>query len=63
VLLGQPVTGAIAIYLWWPMSMAHKALFWGLVVLIALHLSGATLAFITRPRETLFRITALRLSS
>jgi cytochrome b561 len=62
VLLGQAATGAIATYLWWPMSAAHKALFWALAALLALHLSGATLAFVTRPRETLFRITGLRLS-
>ena len=60
VLLGQAATGAIATYLWWPMSSAHKALFWALVALLALHLSGATLAFVTQPRETLFRITGLR---
>jgi hypothetical protein len=41
------------------MSAAHKALFWALVALLALHLSGATLAFVTRPRESLFRITGL----
>jgi cytochrome b561 len=27
VLLGQAVTGAVATYLWWPASVAHKALF------------------------------------
>jgi hypothetical protein len=52
---------AIAIYLWWPMSAAHKAFFFALVVLLALHLGGAALSFGTRPGETLFRITALRL--
>ena len=62
VLLGQAVTGAIATYLWWPISSAHKALFWALVVLVALHLSGAALSFATRPGETLFRITGLRLA-
>jgi cytochrome b561 len=59
VLLGQAVTGTVATYLWWPMSAAHKALFWALVALLALHLSGTALAFVTRPRETLFRITGL----
>jgi cytochrome b561 len=63
VLLGQAVTGAIAIYVWWPMSVAHKTLFWALAVLLAMHLAGATLAFVTRPRETLYRITALGGSS
>jgi cytochrome b561 len=62
VLLGQAATGPIATYLWWPMSSAHKALFWALIALLALHLSGATLGLATRPRETLFRITGLRLS-
>ena len=60
VLLGQTLTGAVAIYLWWPMSAAHKALFFALVGLLALHLGGAGLSFATRPGETLFRITALR---
>lgn len=59
VLLGQAATGAIATYLWWPMSVAHKALFWALAVLVTLHLAGAVLSFATRPRETLFRITGL----
>ena len=59
VLLGQAVTGAVAIYLWWPMSAVHNALFWALIVLLALHLGGATLSFATRPRETLFRIIAV----
>jgi hypothetical protein len=63
VLLGQAVTGTVAVYLWWPMSAVHRALFWTLVPLLTLHLSGAALAFVTRPRETLFRITALRLAS
>jgi cytochrome b561 len=61
VLLGQAFTGAIAIYLWWPMSGAHKAFFFALVGLLVLHLGGAALSFATRPGETLFRITALRL--
>ena len=60
VLLGQAATGAIASYLWWPMSEAHKALFWALAALVALHLGGAALSVATRPRETLFRITGLR---
>jgi cytochrome b561 len=59
VLFSQAVTGAVATYLWWPMSAAHKALFWALVALLAMHLSGATVALVTRPRETLFRITGL----
>ena len=60
VLLGQALTGAIAIYVWWPISSLHKALFWALVACLALHLSGAALSFVARPRETLFRITGLR---
>ena len=61
VLLGQAVTGAVATYLWWPMSAAHKAFFFALAILLALHLGGAALSFATRPGETMFRITALRL--
>jgi hypothetical protein len=61
-LLGQALSGAIAIYLWWPISSLHKALFWALVALLALHLGGAAISFIARPRETLFRVTGLRLA-
>ena len=60
ILLGQAATGAVANYLWWPMSGAHRVLFWVLVLLVALHLAGAIISFVTRPRETLFRITGLR---
>ena len=60
VLLGQAMTGAIATYLWWPMSVAHKALFWALAVLVTLHLAGAAVSFGARPHETLFRITGFR---
>jgi hypothetical protein len=49
--------------MWWPMSAAHKALFWALIILLTLHLGGAALSFATRPRETLFRITAMRVLS
>lgn len=62
VLLGQAVTGAIATYLWWPISSAHKALFWTLAVLVALHLGGAALSLAARPGETVFRITGMRLA-
>jgi hypothetical protein len=61
VLLGQALTGVIATYLWWPMSAAHRAFFFALVALLALHLGGAALSFAARPGETLFRIAALRL--
>ena len=60
VLLAQAAPGAIATYLWWPISAAHKAVFWALAVLVTLHLAGAALSFGMRPRETLFRITGLR---
>jgi cytochrome b561 len=63
VLIGQAVTGVVATYLWWPMNVAHRAMFWALVALLALHLAGAANAFVRRPRETLFRITAFRLPS
>jgi cytochrome b561 len=58
--LGQVLTGAVAIYFWWPISSLHKALFWALAALLALHLGGAAVSFLTRPQETLFRITGLR---
>jgi len=60
VLIGEAVTGAVAIYLWWPMSVAHRLIFWALVALLALHLGGGANAFVTRPRETLFRIIGVR---
>ena len=41
------------------MSVAHKALFWTLLALVALHLGGAVLSFAARPRETLYRITGI----
>jgi cytochrome b561 len=63
VLMAQAATGAVASYLWWPMSVAHKALFWALAGLITLHLVGAAVSILTRPDETLFRITGLRTGS
>jgi cytochrome b561 len=57
VLLTEAAAGAVASYLWWPMSVVHKSLFWALLALVALHLGGALLSFVTRPRETLYRIT------
>jgi cytochrome b561 len=63
VLIAQAATGAVASYLWWPMSAAHKALFWALAGLITLHLVGAAVSILTRPDETLFRITGLRTGS
>jgi cytochrome b561 len=63
VLLAQALTGAIASYLWWPMSAVHNGLFWALLLLLAMHLGGAANLLTTRPRETMFRIAALRLSS
>jgi len=59
VLLGEAAAGAVASYLWWPMSAVHVALFWALVALVALHLGGALLSFAARPRETLYRITGI----
>ena len=59
-LLAEAAAGAIASYLWWPMSVVHQALFWMLLGLVAMHLSGAALSFAARPRETLFRITGIQ---
>ena len=63
ILLAQAATGAIASYIWWPISMVHRALFWALAVLVAVHVAGAVVSMITRPRETLRRITGLRVGS
>ncbi len=63
VLLGEAAAGAVASYLWWPMSAVHVALFWALVALVALHLGGALLSFAARPRETLYRITGILMRS
>jgi cytochrome b561 len=60
VLLAEAAAGAIASYLWWPMSVVHQALFWMLLGLVAMHLGGAALSFAARPRETLFRITGMQ---
>ena len=62
VLLAQAATGATATYLWWPASVAHKGLFYILLVLLAAHLAGAAWSFVTRPRETLFRMTGLNIA-
>ena len=59
VLLSEAAAGAVASYIWWPMSVAHRALFWALLALLVLHLGGAALSFAMRPRETLYRITAI----
>lgn len=59
-LLAQAATGAIASYIWWPISTAHRALFWALAALVAVHVAGAAVSLITRPHETLLRITGLR---
>jgi cytochrome b561 len=63
VLLAQAVTGAVASYLWWPISSAHKALFVALLILLTAHLAGAAASLVTRPRETIFRITGFRLKA
>ena len=60
VLLAEAATGAVASYLWWPLSAVHKALFWALAILVSLHVAGAVASVVARPRETLFRITGLR---
>lgn len=62
VLLAQAATGAVATYLWWPASVAHKGLFFVLLVLLLAHLAGAAWSFATRPQETLFRVTGMRLA-
>ena len=57
VLLAEAATGAVASYFWWPMSVVHKALFWLLAALVAIHVCGAALSCVLRPRETVYRIT------
>ena len=59
VLLAEAAAGAVASYFWWPMSVAHKALFWMLLALVVAHLGGACLSFAARPRETLYRIAGI----
>lgn len=41
VLITEGVTGAIATYLWWPMSAAHVILFDALLVLVTIHVAAA----------------------
>lgn len=40
VLICEGVAGAVASYLWWPMSVVHVALFKGLLALVAVHVAA-----------------------
>ena len=40
VLICEGLAGAVATYLWWPMSVVHVALFKGLLALVAVHVAA-----------------------
>lgn len=61
VLLGQSVSGAITSYVWWPMNIVHRGLFYVMLALIALHVAGALWSLTHHARETVLRITGWRL--
>jgi cytochrome b561 len=62
VLLAQSMSGAITSYLWWRMSIVHKALFYLMLLLIAMHIAGALWSLTGHARETILRITGWRLA-
>jgi cytochrome b561 len=63
ILAGQAATGALASYVWWPISVVHRWLFIALLCAIALHLAGVAASLLLSWRETVWRITGLDLST
>lgn len=59
ILASQVVTGAIASYVWWPISIVHRWLFIALLCAIALHLAGVVASLLLSWRETIWRITGI----
>ena len=56
VLLAQAATGAVATYLWWPISAVHRALWLVLLGLIVIHVAAALWHHLVRRNETLARM-------
>ncbi len=57
----QAVTGAVATYFWWPISTAHRYLFWVFMALVLLHAAAALWHQFSLKDGLLWRITGLRL--
>lgn len=58
-LMGQAFTGAVASYIWWPMSNVHEILFYVFASLVAVHISAAFWHHFVRKDGTLQRIFAI----
>jgi cytochrome b561 len=56
VLISEGVTGAIATYIWWPMSTAHVVLFDVLLALVTLHVAAALWHEFVRKDAVMHRI-------
>ena len=61
ILALQAVTGAVATYFWWPISTAHRYLFWVFMALVLLHAAAALWHQFSLKDGLLWRITGLRL--
>ena len=61
VLIAEGTTGAIASYLWWPISAVHVILFKVLLGLLAIHLGAALWHAIVLRDGTLRRVSPARL--
>jgi cytochrome b561 len=59
ILAAQVLTGAIASFVWWPISAVHRWLFIALLLTIGLHLAGVGMSLVLSWRETVWRITGL----
>jgi cytochrome b561 len=57
----QAVTGAVAAYFWWPVSAAHRTLFFVFVALVILHAAAALWHQLMLKDGLLWRITGLKL--
>jgi cytochrome b561 len=58
-LMLQAFTGAVATYLWWPISIVHRNLFYVFVVLAALHILAAFWHHFIKKDDTLRRIVKM----
>jgi cytochrome b561 len=56
VLIGEGLTGAIATYLWWPISAAHVILFKVLLALVTIHVAAALWHEFVRKDATIRRM-------
>jgi cytochrome b561 len=56
ILIAQGITGAIATYFWWPMSVVHVLLFQMLAALLVIHVAAALWHELVRRDDTLRRM-------